>query len=156
MTQQFDNTFHPLWVKDLRDYSPINLGGHWGRDQAGFNMSRSGRIWLTDNHQNPCHRNLIDGDGENKTNLSGIYSWHNGKHEIYVYPDLENAIDIDAVRDGLCSLIGVNGIPSGTPVISNCTGSTLFVLRAPLGKEELNEDLQAPQGNKSTYRKMKM
>lgn len=117
-----------LWVNDLSAYSPVNLGGHWGTDQAGFNVSMSGRIWLTDNKERPCHRNLVDGEGDDKTNLSGIYSWHKGNHEIYAYPDLESRIDNKSIQAGIRSLIGVNGIPAGTPVISNCSGKVLFRL----------------------------
>ncbi|MNG60949.1 hypothetical protein D3C79_191180 [compost metagenome] len=123
-----EKVVHPLWVTDLRQYKPINLGGHWGRDQAGFNLSLSGRIWLTDNTAFPCHRDMIDGQGEDKTNLSGIYSWHQGNHELYVYPYLEAVIDRETVRQGLRSLIGVNGIAVGTPVISNESRAVLFCL----------------------------
>lgn len=119
---------HRLWVSDLRHYSPINLGGHWGRDQAGFNLSLTGRIWLTDNQDRPCHRDIIDGVGGDKTNLSGIYSWHKNIHELYVYPALESEIHRETVQEGLRSLIGVNGIQAGTPVISNETRKVLFVL----------------------------
>lgn len=119
---------HKNWVVDLTNYSPLNLGGHWGKNQAGFNVSLSGRIWLTDNRQFPCHRDLIDGEGDDATVHSGILSWNRGKIELYAYPYLVQVLDLPAVRDGLKSLIGVYGMTQDTPVISNCSRKVLFRL----------------------------
>jgi len=116
------------WVTDLSNYNPINLGGHWGDNQAGFNLSLSGRIWLTDNHEYPCHRNLIDGEGDDETVYSGIYSWNDGNPELYTYPFLEQVLDRPEVREGLKSLIGVHMLTKDSPVISNCSQKVLFKL----------------------------
>lgn len=116
------------WVKDLKNYDPVNLGGHWGDYQAGFNMSLSGRIWLTDNRSFPSHHSLIDGQGKDETRYSGIYSWKDNNPELYVYPFLEEILFRKKVQEGLRSLIGVHLIVVGTPVISNSSNEVLFRL----------------------------
>lgn len=116
------------WVTDLSNYSPISLGGHWGDNQAGFNVSKSGRIWLTDNASSPCHRDLHDGEGDDATVYSGIYSWNNDTPEIYVYPYLKQIILDDGVISALNSLVGVHDITSGVEVIDNSSRKVIYNL----------------------------
>jgi len=119
---------HPRWVTDLNDYDPISLGSHWGNDQAGFNVSLSGRIWLTDNKDKPSHRQLISGDGEDATVYSGIFSWAKGEPTIWTYPHLESVLHNPEVKEAIKSLLGVKGITESTPVISNGSRKTLFMV----------------------------
>ncbi|GIC77699.1 hypothetical protein [Moritella sp. F3] len=119
---------HKNWITDLTDFTPINLGGHWGTKQAGFNVSLSGLIWLTDNRNFPCHRDLICGTGQDETRYSGIYSWFRGKCVIYTYPHLESVLHEPGVLKALKSLIGVHGLTKASPVISNCSREVLFLL----------------------------
>jgi hypothetical protein len=135
------------WVKDLTYYSPLSHGhAAWGRDQAGFNLSLSGRIYLTDNrkvkmlpevlqfgremveeYDYPNHRNLVVGEGKDQTIYSGLYSWKNQRPELYLYYDAEKALNMQ-MRRGLASLIGVHLINANTPVISNTYRNVLFRL----------------------------
>lgn len=119
---------NPHWVVDLSNYKPTNLKAHWGRSQAGFNISRSGKIWLTDNKNRPCHRDLIDGEGDDCTMYSGIYSWYQDKPEIYIYPALMQIIHTETVQAGLRSLVGVHLIHEGVPVINNCSRQIVMTL----------------------------
>ncbi len=125
------------WVKDYTDYNPwSSKDSHWGKGQAGFNLSRSGRINLSDNKGEkdeagdwyyPCHRDLLDENKDDITCYSGIYSWANGP-ELYLYPDAEAALNED-MKKGLASLIGVHQITPETPVISNTSRKVLFRLK---------------------------
>ncbi len=125
------------WVKDYTDYNPwSSKDSHWGKGQAGFNLSRSGRINLSDNKGEkddagdwyyPCHRDLLDENKDDITCYSGIYSWALGP-ELYLYPDAEAALNED-MKKGLASLIGVHQITPETPVISNTSRKVLFRLK---------------------------
>ena len=120
---------------DHSTYNPISCkDSHWGIGQAGFNMSTSGRIYLSDNKPircgnriyYPCHRDLINGEGIHKTKYPGIYSWSK-EIAIWLYPDLERNLTKDMKR-GLAKLIGVHRITNQTPVKSNTERDILFLL----------------------------
>lgn len=127
----------PLWARDLTGFEPFDSReGHWGRGQTGFNLSITGRIWLSDGRKVkrdgewvfPCHRDLIDGRDKDATMYSGIYSY--GFKEgptLWLYPDAEGALNI-AMQAGLASLIGVHKITHDTPVRSNTRRHVLFRL----------------------------
>ncbi len=118
-----------LWVVDLAEYDPLKEG-HWPKHTAGFNLSLSGRIWLSDNRpiniatperegvMHPCHRDLIDGIGDDQTNYSGVYCWVRGKASLWLYPHAE-AVFTSVMLNGLKSLIGVHHITADTKVFSN-------------------------------------
>jgi hypothetical protein len=121
---------HGSWVTNLSNYVP-KKEGHWPADCAGFNLSCSGRIWLTDNediwidkpnikgYTFPCHRDLVDGDGHDKTIYSGLYCWKGeGGATLWLYHDTERAFNAEMLA-GLKSLIGVHNIDSNTKVFSN-------------------------------------
>jgi hypothetical protein len=144
------------WVKDYTYYDPFSSSHcHWGRNQAGFNLSLSGRVFLTDNRvvkpsdfiydpatgryreresflsqetaDYPNHRDLIDGYGKDLTVYGGIYSWDKGKTGFYLYPNTVEALNDDMKR-GLASLIGVHKITERTPVYVNSSKNLLFRL----------------------------
>jgi hypothetical protein len=140
-----------LWVRDLSNYRPISSNdSHWGRGQAGFNISESGRIYLTDNSEEdlkmsaseklrqkaehgqlyPTHRDLTVGRGPDITAYSGIFTFE-GKDApiLWLYPDAEKALSkhLEMAR-GLASLIGVHNIDKNTPVRSNTSREVLFKL----------------------------
>ncbi len=126
-----------FWLHDLRGIEIYDSPrGHWGRGQTGFTFSQSGRINLSDGRKikteegwkYPCHRDLISGEGKDRTVFSGIYSY--GYPEgptLWLYPDAEQSLN-DDIRHGLCSLIGVHRIDSTTRVVSNTTNELLFIL----------------------------
>lgn len=129
-----------LWVTNLSNYSP-DREGHWPAYVAGFTLSKNGRIWLSDNKpiiinkdnrkgiMAPCHRDLIDGQGDNETLYSGLYCYNPKDKEVtlWMYPNLEHAFN-DEMKKGLKSLIGVHKITSKTKVLSNTHRNTLFTL----------------------------
>ena len=144
------------WVKDYTYYDPFSSSHcHWGRNQAGFNLSLSGRVFLTDNRvvkpsdfiydpatgryreresflsqetaDYPNHRDLIDGYGKDLTIYGGIYSWDKGKTGLYLYPNTVEVLNDDMKR-GLASLIGVHKITEITPVYVNSSKNLLFRL----------------------------
>lgn len=135
-----NQTKHPLWVTDLSNYTPLREG-HWPAFVAGFTLSKSGRIWLTDNnaikikdHKRegvlaPCHRDLIDGEGDDQTCFSGLYCFNpkdkNVTLWLYQFATLELN---DAMKQGLKSLIGVHRITSETTVSCNTGRKVLFKL----------------------------
>ena len=129
------------WVTDLTHYKPAREG-HWPAYCAGFNLSLSGRIWLTDNRPiwissdiregiiAPCHRDIIDGEGEDKTLYSGLYCY-NPRHKavtLWLYPAAEQVLN-ENMRDALKTLIGVDRITGDTVVYSNTTRKKLFALK---------------------------
>jgi hypothetical protein len=130
-----------LWIQDLTRYEPAREG-HWPPYCAGFTLSKSGRIWLTDNkpitiNQDgkqgvlaPCHRDLINGEGEDKTVFSGLYCY-NPKHKrvslwLYSFAEVELT---ERMMQGLKSLIGVHKITAATAVLSNTSRKELFTLQ---------------------------
>lgn len=129
---------HPLWVRDYRNLDIHDSRmGHWGKGQTGFNLSESGRVFLSDGRKvkregewsYPCHRDLIDGEGQDRTVFSGIYSYGYAEGPtLWLYPFTEVALN-DAMRQGLSSLIGVHRIAATTAVRSNNSRETLFLLR---------------------------
>ena len=129
---------HPLWVGHYGNFTIHDSpNGHWGKGQTGFNLSESGRIFLSDGRKvkrdgqwlYPCHRDLIAGDGRDATFYSGIYSYGFAEGpSFWLYPHTEGALNPEMIR-GLCSLIGVHRISKDTPVFSNTTRNLLFVLR---------------------------
>lgn len=125
----------------MRNYANIEIydskEGHWGRGQTGFNLSLSGRVFLSDGRKikvagewkYPSHRDLFDGAGDDETVYPGIYSY--GFREgptLWLYPHTESAMN-DAMRRGLASLIGVHQINVETPVRSNSSRGVLFTLK---------------------------
>lgn len=126
-----------LWVRDYANLTIHNSkDGHWGRGQTGFNISLSGRIYLSDGRKIkqegvwgfPNHRDLIDGQGDDETVYSGIYSY--GFREgptLWLYPHAEGALTA-AMRRGLASLMGVHQIDAATTVRSNTSRKVLFSL----------------------------
>ena len=119
------------WIKNYSQFNPRDsIQGHWGEGQTGFNISESGRIYLSDNvkfkddfgeYGYPNHRDLIVGSGKDETIHSGIYSWTPYKGEIatlWLYPFTEEILN-NEMKKGLASLIGVHKIIENTPVYSN-------------------------------------
>jgi len=125
------------WVKDYSNFEPKDTNqGHWGSGQTGFNISKNGKIFLSDNKKikdefgewvYPNHRDLIVGFGDDETVYSGIYSWGYGAIEFYLYPDAERILNFE-MKKGLASLIGVHKITSETAVYSNTSRKLLFFL----------------------------
>lgn len=117
------------WVTDLSNYLPTKEG-HWPAYVAGFNLSLSGRIWLSDNkaiHVNkpkakglrhPCHRDIIDGTGKDETVYSGLYCWGKNEATLWLYPHCEMVFN-ESMLAGLKSLVGVHLITTSTKVYSN-------------------------------------
>lgn len=133
----------PYWVRDYSSFAPLSSQDcHWGKAQSGFCLSLSGRIWLTDNRAvrgglhgrrdiddeftHPCHRDLVDGRGDDATVYAGIYSF-GAEVCLWLYPQAEGALN-EAMRAGLKSLIGVHLITATTPVKSNTSRRVLFIL----------------------------
>ena len=130
-----------LWVRDLTSYKPAREG-HWPPYCAGFNLSSSGRIWLTDNNPiiinehdkqgilAPCHRDLVDGKKGDETVFSGLYCYNPRENQVtlWLYGFAENALT-DKMKMGLKSLIGVHKIAATTAVLSNTSRKTLFCLK---------------------------
>src|SRR3990167_5757721 len=81
------------WVKDLSNYKPLSSGhAAWGEGQAGFNITKEGKINLTDNRkvrdyetdkmEFPTHRELGAG-------FPGLYSFNEYEGEptqLWLYP----------------------------------------------------------------------
>jgi len=132
------------WVKDYSNFKPISdPESHYGKGQTGFNISESGKIYLSDNTpiqigegwRYPTHRYMIVGEGRDKTVFSGIYSF--GFKEdpaLWLYPDTEKYLN-EEMKKGLASLIGVHSITKDTPVKSNTGRKTLFTLGEILKSE---------------------
>ncbi|WP_318515702.1 hypothetical protein [Photobacterium leiognathi] len=117
------------WVQDFTQFTPSDAERHWGKFQTGFNLSLSGRLNMVMSDSIQCHRDIIVGEGDDETNLSGLYSYKDDKAEIYVYPFLERAMKQDKrVIEGLRSMTGIHLITKGTPVISNCSRQVLLTL----------------------------
>ena len=157
-----------LWVRDLSNYRPISSNGsHWGRGQAGFNISESGRIYLTDNSEKdlkmsaseklrhkaelgqlyPSHRDLTVGRGPDITAYSGIFTFE-GKDAptLWLYPDAEKALSKHPkMARGLASLIGVYNIGWSTPVRSNSSREVLFRLGDLMRKRKATEAVETPR-----------
>ncbi len=127
------------WVKNYSNFDPKDsTEGHWGKGQTGFNISKSGKIYLSDNKKvkdelgewgYPNHRDLVVGSGDDKTVYSGIYSWFNGII-LWLYPATEFMWEENPtnIEKGLASLIGVHKITKDTPVYSNTSRNILFRL----------------------------
>ena len=128
---------NPFWLHNYNGFEPNDTKqGHWGKGQTGFNVSISGIVNLSDNRKvkkdgawrYPNHRDMMTGEGDHCTCLSGIYSW--GYEEgptLYLYPAAEGMMN-ERIREGLASLIGVHHITEDTPVVSNCSRKILFRL----------------------------
>jgi hypothetical protein len=128
------------WVVDLTGYTPLREG-HWPAYVAGFTLSKSGRIWLCDNKPiiideqrragvlAPCHRDLVNGSGDDKTQYSGLYCFNPKDREttLWLYPDAESNLNQQMML-ALTSLIGVHNILSSTVVFSNTSRKALFSL----------------------------
>lgn len=135
---------HSLWVGDYNAFVPMShKDAHWGTGQCGFNLSMSGRIFLSDNKRirlsrategtnidrewfYPCHRDMEDGTGEDKTCLSGIYTF-SGTPILWLYPLAERYLG-SKIKAGLGSLVGVHRITGQTEVRSNTSRKVLFLL----------------------------
>jgi hypothetical protein len=125
------------WVKDYHNFEPHDTpDGHWGKHQAGLNISRSGKIFLSDNRKvkdeegwgYPSHRDIDVGSGVDRTSYSAIYSFEKEwGPTIWLYPDTEGSLNKE-MRIGLSSLIGVHQITADTPVRSNTGRNILFRL----------------------------
>ena len=126
-----------FWLHDYRGIEIFDSPkGHWGRGQTGFTFSESGRINLSDGRKikrsgtwhYPCHRDLVSGEGKDRTVFSGIYNYGYAEgSSLWLYPDAEGALN-DEIRQSLCSLIGVHLIDSRTAVFSNTSHDLLFIL----------------------------
>lgn len=117
------------WVQDFTKFKPTLSNRHWGKKQSGFNISFSGRVNMVMSDKNQCHRDIIDGQGEDATHLSGIYSYVNNDAILYAYPMLERAMQEDPrVIEGIRSMVGIHLIKKGTKVISNCSRETILTL----------------------------
>lgn len=127
------------WVNNLADYEP-QKEGHWPLFTAGFTLSASGKIWLTDNKPipinrpnakgmiYPCHRDLYSGKGDDATVYSGLYCYNpNDKPALYLYPSAVEVLN-NSMKTALCSLIGVHRITVETTVYANSPRKMLFVL----------------------------
>tara|TARA_B100000809_G_C15133722_1_gene529614 strand:- start:54 stop:485 length:432 start_codon:yes stop_codon:yes gene_type:complete len=134
------NQSNPLWVKDLSNYTPAREG-HWPPYCAGFNLSTSGRVWLTDNNPiiidepnkagilAPCHRDIVDGEGDDMTAFSGLYCY-NPKDKtvtLWLYGFAEEKL-CESMKQGLKALVGVDKITENTIVYSNDSRKALFKL----------------------------
>lgn len=128
---------HPLWVGHYGDLSIHDSpNGHWGRGQTGFNLSESGRVYLSDGRKvkcagtwtYPCHRDLVVGEGLDATVYSGIYSYGYAEGPtLWLYPHTERHLTAGMMK-GLASLIGVHRISGETKVLSNTSRELLFTL----------------------------
>lgn len=130
------------WVTDLTNYNP-KTEGHWPKYCTGFNLSKNGRIWLLDNRDiiidkpgckgisYPCHRDLIDGENDDKTVYSGLYCWRPRKKDptLWLYPCAEKFFNIEMLN-ALKSLIGVHDITENTKVYSNSYRNVISTLNS--------------------------
>ena len=127
-----------FWVADYRGLEIHDSRmGHWGKGQTGFNLSESGRVFLSDGRKikrdgvwsYPCHRDLVNGHGPDRTVYSGIYSYgYADGPSLWLYPHAERSLN-EAMKAGLNSLVGVHRIDGQTPVYSNTSRELLFLLQ---------------------------
>jgi len=127
------------WVKSLTNFSP-EVEGHWSKYTTGFNISLSGKIWLSNNKPikvndknrqgllSPNHNNLVTGSGVDETIFSGIYYFEPDKEaSLFLYSECENVLN-QQMKLALLSLVDVHNITIDTAVFSNLSREKLFSL----------------------------
>lgn len=97
--------------------------------EHGNAISEGRRIKVDGQWIYPCHRNLIEGEGDDCTYFSGIYSYgfKSDGPTLWLYPHAEKGMN-EMMRQGLASLIGVHRITGNTPVRSNSDRHIIFRL----------------------------
>lgn len=114
-----------FWVADYRGLEIHDSRmGHWGRGQTGFNLSESGRVFLSDGRKikrdrvwaYPCHRDLVNGHGLTVRLILRHLQLRVCRRTVAMALSGRRRSLNEAMKLGLHSLVGVHRIDGQTPV----------------------------------------